>query len=666
MKNNLIELLNNLHKEGKHQEIIDEIEALSSEEKNSEIIGILARAYNNVENYEKALELLKSIEDTEKNTNVWNYRIGYSYYYLDNYLEEAKKHFLKAIELNPTDSDSHLFLCWIYQELTDKEKDNSEQIIKYLNKSIECANIYSKLEPEESIKDELIFAEERLGWAYDRLNNFIEGEKHLRKAIELGDNDKWVYSQLGYTLRHQDRYEETLENYMKSVELGRNDTWINSEIAWTYFSLGKFSEALEYINKAKELSPVEVDLSLISRTSSILIALGKHTEAIKLLEDVVNRDEYNNDIGILSDLAFAYDDLEDYKNGLIYLKRANELGRDDIWINTEFAYAYYYLGEYEKSYDYLIIVKNLGRDDLTLKLMFGNTLSKMGKYEESLEYYLELLKNGKYKNDTTLNCQIGWNYGELEKPKEALKYLFKAEELGKDDRMINIDIGINLARTGEIQEGINRLKRALIMEEGITLNDKIFLNSEIAYWYGELRDVDNALEYLYKAEKLGRNDAWLNSQIGWNLLEKDLHKAIEYLDKAKNLGKDDAWINMQYGFAYSKLGEYEKAISYFKKARKLGENDSWLLYQLGLALKEYGNIEEAINVFKEEIEITDYKGFGDLQLAWCYALIDEKEKAKKYFENVDKYLASSLEKDEKLKKDYNIVLNLINSVTYIN
>ncbi len=181
MKNNLIELLNNLHKEGKHQEIIDKIEALSSEEKNSEIIGILARAYNNVENYEKALELLKSIEDTEKNTNVWNYRIGYSYYYLDNYLEEAKKHFLKAIELNPTDSDSHLFLCWIYQELTDKEKDNSEQIIKYLNKSIECANIYSKLEPEESIKDELIFAEERLGWAYDRLNNFIEGEKHQFK-----------------------------------------------------------------------------------------------------------------------------------------------------------------------------------------------------------------------------------------------------------------------------------------------------------------------------------------------------------------------------------------------------------------------------------------------------------------------------------------------------
>lgn len=632
---------------------------------NSEIIGILARAYNNVDNYEKALELLKSIEEYEKDTNVWNYRIGYSYYYLDNYLE-AKKHFLKAIEIDPTDSDSHLFLCWIYQELTDKEKDNSEKIIEYLNKSIEYANIYSKLEPEESIKDELIFAEERLGWAYDRLNNFIEGEKHLRSAIELGDNDKWVYSQLGYTLRFQDRYEEALENYMKSVELGRNDTWIYSEIAWTYFSLEKFSEALEYINKAKELSPVEVDLSLVSRTSSILIALGKHTEAIKLLENVVNRDEYKNDIGILSDLAFAYDDLEYYKNGLIYLKRANELGRDDIWINTEFAYAYYYLGEYEKSYDYLIIVKNLGRDDLTLKLMFANTLSKMEKYEESIEYYLELLENDKYKNDAILNCQIGWNYGELEKPKEALKYLFKAEKLGKDDRMINIDIGINLAKTGEIQDGINRLKRALTMEEGITLNDKIFLNSEIAYWYGELRDVENALKHLYIAKDLGRDDAWLNSQIGWNLLEEDVKEALKYLNKAKDLGKDDAWINRQFGFAYSQLGEYEKAISSFKKARELGANDSWLLYQLGLALKEYGNIEEAINIFKEEIEITDYKGFGDLQLAWCYALIDEKEKAKEYFKNVDKYLSSYLKNDEELRKDYNTVKELINSTTYIN
>ncbi|RRD28749.1 tetratricopeptide repeat protein [Fusobacterium canifelinum] len=665
MKNNLIDLLNILHKENKHQEIVDKIEALTDKEKTPEIIGVLARAYNNVENYEKALELLKSIENTEKNTHVWNYHIGYAYFYLEDYLE-AEKNFLKAIELKSDDEDSHLFLSWIYEELSNEENEDYEKAMEYINKSLKYLDIYSKLAPEEDIKDELIISEERIGWLYDKLKNYTEAEKHLRKAIDLGDNDEWVYSQLGYNLRCQDRYEEAIENYKKALELGREDSWIYSEIAWTYFLSEQSSEALEYMNKAKELSPVEVDPSLVSRTSSILVALGKHTEAIKILEEIMSKEEYKDNIGILSDLAYVYDELDDYQNGLIYLKRANELGRNDFWINKELSFAYYYLEEYEKAYEYLVILKDMGEEDIKLDLMFAYTLGKMGKYEESLEYYLKIIENDEYKNDANINYQIGWLYSDLEKAEEALKYFFKAEKLGRDDRGINAEIGINIAKTGNILEGIDRLKRALTMEDNITVNDKIFLNSEIAFWYGELRDVDNALEYLYKAEELGRNDIWINSQIGWNLLEKDLHKALEYFDKIKSLGKDDAWLNMQYGFAYSRLGEYENAISYFKKARGFGEDNSWLLYQLGLALKETGNIEEAINVFKEEIEITDYQGFGDLQLAWCYALIDEKEKAKEYFKNVDKYLSSSLENDEKLKKDYNTVNELINSDIYFN
>ena len=665
MVNNLIKLLNILHKEERHQEIIDKIESLPNEEKTTEIIGILARAYNNIDNYKKAIELLKSIEKTEENTYIWNYRIAYSYYYLDNYLK-AKKYFSKAIEINPNEADSHLFLCWTYQELSNKENENYEKAIKYINKSLEYLNSYSKLQPKEDIKDELIFSEERLGWLYNKLKNYVEAEQHLRKGLELGDNDEWTYSQLAYNLRLQNRYDESIENYKKAIELGRKDTWIYSEIAWAYFLAEKPRNALEHMNIARELSPVDVDPLLVSRTSSILVALGKHTEAIKILKDIIGKEEFKDNVGMLSDLAYVYNDLEDYKNALIYLKRANELGRNDLWINREFSFVYYYLGECEKAYKYLAILKDLGEKDIKLDLMFAYTLSKMGKYEEALEYFLKLLEFDEYKNDVSTNYQVAWIYSEFEKAEEALKYFFKAEELGRDDRAINIEIGTNLARTGKILEGIDRLKIALTMEEGITSEDKIFLNSEIAFWYGELRDTENALQYLYIAKDLGRNDAWINSQIGWNLLEKDLNKALEYFNIAKDLGKDDAWLNMQFGFAYSKLGEYEKAILTFKKVREMGETNSWLLYQLGLALKEYGNIEEAIKTFKEELEITDYKGFGDLQLAWCYALIDEKEKAKEYFENVDKYLGSSLKNDEELRKDYNTVKELINSTTYIN
>ena len=349
----------------------------------NEIIGILARAYNNVDNYKKAIELLKSIEDTEKNTHVWNYRIGYSYFYTDNY-SKSKKYFSKAVEINPNDSDSHLFLCWIYQELSNKENEDFEKAIKYLNKSLEYLNIYSKLEPEENINDDLIFSEERLGWLYNKLKDYVESEKHLSKALEYGDKDEWLYSQLGYNLRHQNRYEESIENYKKAIGQGRKDTWIYSEIAWPYFLAEKFTEALEYINKAKELSPVEIDPLLVSRTSSILVALGRHSKAIKDLKEILKRDEFKDNIGMLSDLAYIYDDLEDYRNGLIYLKRASELGRNDLWINREFSLIYYYLSEYEEAYKYLVILKDLGERDIKLNLMFAYTLSKMEKYEEAL------------------------------------------------------------------------------------------------------------------------------------------------------------------------------------------------------------------------------------------------------------------------------------------
>ena len=77
MKDDLLKKIEDLYDLDKHQEIIDMIEALPTEQLNNELIGQLARAYNNIQNYKKAIELLKSIEVEEGNTMRWNYRIGY-------------------------------------------------------------------------------------------------------------------------------------------------------------------------------------------------------------------------------------------------------------------------------------------------------------------------------------------------------------------------------------------------------------------------------------------------------------------------------------------------------------------------------------------------------------------------------------------------------------
>ena len=337
MKDDLIKLLNELEKEREYQKIITTIETLSDEDKNSKIKLSLAKAYSHIDEFDKTIEILESIKDSESNTSIWNYCMGHSYYYLDN-ISEAERYLLKALEINPEDKPSNFLLALLYHELGDIEEP--EEAIHYLNKSLDYFNAYSKLDVEEDIIEDLISIEQKLAWNYDKLRNHKEAEIHLRKAISLGDNEEWVYSQLAYNLRCQERYEEALENYQRVIELGRRDTWIYSEIAWTYFLIKKLNLALDYMKKAKELSPIEIDLILVTRTASILLALAEHKEAIKIIEKVISKEEYKNDINLLSNLAYIYIDLKDYNSALTYLQRLKELGRNDEWLNKNLEFVF--------------------------------------------------------------------------------------------------------------------------------------------------------------------------------------------------------------------------------------------------------------------------------------------------------------------------------------
>ncbi|WGU68802.1 hypothetical protein QIU19_02325 [Capnocytophaga canimorsus] len=82
------------------QAIIDFIENLPVEERSTAVLSELGRAYNNFywldqsaenEKYlQKAIDVFKYLEEELGETASWNYRIGYSYFYLNN-SELAKK-----------------------------------------------------------------------------------------------------------------------------------------------------------------------------------------------------------------------------------------------------------------------------------------------------------------------------------------------------------------------------------------------------------------------------------------------------------------------------------------------------------------------------------------------------------------------------------------------
>lgn len=580
-KSDLEKKLDILHKENKNQEIIDIINSLPKEELTYNILGKLARAYNNNDEYDKGMEILLSVKDEGEKDSLWNFRIGYSCYYSGR-LEEAKKYFERSLELNPEEPDADVLLRFTYSDLGTKKIDEGkpEEALEYYKKSRELARD----------TDGIIFSESDLAWAYDHLGKYEKAYEYLKNIISLGRDDIWLHSEVGFCLGGLGKYEEAAEEFKKAIEMGRDDSWIFARLGQVYRELEKYDEALETYFKGLEID--------------------------------------KNDIWLNSEVAWIYDTIKDDCNtGLKYLEKVKELGRDDIWINSEFGWVYNHLERYEEGLLYFEKAKEQGKDDIWLYSEIGYCLKRLARWEEALSYYQ------------------------------------KANEMGRDDEWLNVEIGECLGEMGRIEEGIARLQKTLTLKDC----DEVLVNSQIGYLYGKLNNSKEALKYLYKAEELGRKDVWLYSEIGWNLADdsETYEKALDYFNKAVELGRDDTWIDGQIGFVQSKLGNYKEAISRFERVYFATPEDNWIAFQLGAVYRKAGEITKAIEILEKSVENTPFRGWVELELAICYALIEEKEKAQEYLDKAELYIGGERENYPDVKKDFEMVNQLLKATSYL-
>lgn len=248
-KSDLEKKLDILHKENKNQEIIDIINSLPKEELTYNILGKLARAYNNNDEYNKGLEILLSIKDEGEKDSLWNFRIGYSCYYSGR-LEEAQKYFEKSLEINPEEPDADVLLRYTYSDLGTKKIDEGkpEEALEYYKKSRELAKD----------TDGIIFSESDLAWAYDHLGKYEKAYEYLKNIISLGRDDIWLHSEIGFCLGGLGKYEEAAEEFKKAIEMGRDDSWIFARLGQAYRELEKYDEALETYFKGLEIDKNDI------------------------------------------------------------------------------------------------------------------------------------------------------------------------------------------------------------------------------------------------------------------------------------------------------------------------------------------------------------------------------------------------------------------------
>ena len=343
-----------------YQEIFFEVKILPVEQLDINRVEKLIRAYIADKNYEKALEVLRVVEDREKDNPSINSEFGYCLVELKQF-DEAAKYFLKAKNQGREDA-------WIYAQL---------------------------------------------GWSYRNAEKYKEALEAYLKAQQLGDKVAWTNAEIGMCYKELGKYDEALKYYLIIINSGELDndiykkTWVLLEIGNIYKNTNKFEEAVECFRIVEKI--VVGDYQFYLDHAYCLIFMNHYTEAIAKVEKAL---ELHEDIYPISQLAFCYRNLEEYEKALQYYLKIESLGREDAWINLEIGLCYEELLDFEKSLDHYLKAyeDEIYKYNTSLLLEIARIYNILDNYTEAFKFLTRVSEMSKKSKDVCIEmgkCLIG-------------------------------------------------------------------------------------------------------------------------------------------------------------------------------------------------------------------------------------------------------------------
>ena len=356
-----------------YQEIFFEVKILPVEQLDINRVEKLIRVYITDKNYEKALEVLRVVEDREKNNPSINSEFGYCLVELKQF-DEAIKYYLKAKNQGREDA-------WIYSQL---------------------------------------------GWSYRNAEKYKEALEAYLKAQQLGDKVAWINAEIGMCYKELGNYEEALRYslMLENFEEFKNDIFVLSNIAHLYEERQEYNNQLKYFEKIEKI--VVGDYQFYLDHAYCLILLGRYTEAIAKVEKAL---ELHEDIYPISQLAFCYRNLEEWEKALRYYLKAKSFGRDDAWINLEFGLCYKELIDFEKSLEHYLRAYEDERykDNSFLLLEISKIYNILDNYTESFKFLTRVFEIGEKNRE--LYLEMGKCLTGLVRYEEAIENFLKARKL---------------------------------------------------------------------------------------------------------------------------------------------------------------------------------------------------------------------------------------------
>ncbi|RPI75210.1 MAG: serine/threonine protein kinase, partial [Ignavibacteriales bacterium] len=187
---------------------------------------------------------LRIADVSTKSMDAYNYFLRGREEYEKNYVEDAVKFFEKAVEIDSTFAEAHLYLAWSYNFLRYTEK--------WLT-AYERAKTYSEKSTEKvKLKIDAAYAESVEG---DHEKSF----RILKQLEKKYPKEKDVYISLAYYYRGKQMTGEVINEYNKVLQLDPNYGPAFNMLGQAYSDKNEFDKAIDYFNKYASLYPNDAD-----------------------------------------------------------------------------------------------------------------------------------------------------------------------------------------------------------------------------------------------------------------------------------------------------------------------------------------------------------------------------------------------------------------------
>lgn len=455
---------------------------------------------------------------------------------------------------------------WLAQAIVDYPENNTYRLL--------LASLYIQ---QERVEDAVLLYNQvlerdpenegvhlRLALLYSHLGRYQMADDIFVKLLKNNADSYFTHLSYARLLQEMERYQDAAREYEKALSLNWSKE-LAFEVGYFYVNQQLYDKALRIYTTITENDPSD-EKAALSRIQ-VLLDMERNDDALKELYSIRNHSEDPAKIDlIISKVLLRKNEVSQAKQILSRLIREHDSSEPRYML----ALLAYQEEDYRASLNHLTHIKSDNDEFEEAIYLQIRIYEKLGNLDEAiivLKKYMAVESDRNplfYALLSSLYMAKGYNV-------EALKLMETAITLYPDNQQLLFEYGLVLEKNGKTDQAI------LIMEQVLEMDpDHAEALNYIGYtWADKNINLEQALEYILKANKLKPDNGFIIDSLGWVYYRLgDYNQAAKHLERSLELEGNDPHIYDHLGDVYRALRRFSKAREIYKKAYELFEDEN--------------------------------------------------------------------------------------------